>query len=546
MSDQMQEYRVRDPSGRERVIRGPAGASDDAIIAQAQKLFLAHESVRTRAPIETPDFEREAKRTLENPPAAAVAWNSTMKGIAQLPDALINTPVHLENLRRAAVGTAATAAGRTDLAPELVKTPNMIRGGLTDSGMISPYAEPQGGAQKVMDAAIQAGVGGAMMPANSVRAGLTNMAYGTAAGGAGQATEQITGSPLAGAAVSMLTPLAIDQANVSAVRGLDRLRERGNLNAERDATTRAAREAGYVYPPSQMSNTGFLNNRLESIAGKAALNQEATRRNVEVTQRQAAQELGLPADTAINATVLRQYRQQVSGPFREIEQASPFMQGMFERLRNLRDDASRSWREYNGPNHPRAAYNEATALDQRATNLETMMEREAQRLGRPDLITQMREARQRLAKSYDIERALNEGDATVSAVKLGRALDRGAPLSGNLETVARAGLARHTRPSMGEGATTPGISALEPYAVGSGIAASLATGHPGPAIAGAGIPLMRGPVRSLLLSNMYQNRSMPNYDGSMLQRGLAGLAQPNAEQLQMYGLLGSGSFLQGQ
>lgn len=43
-----QEYKVRDPSGAVRVIRGPAGASDADVIAQAQKLFAA--PARAEAP----------------------------------------------------------------------------------------------------------------------------------------------------------------------------------------------------------------------------------------------------------------------------------------------------------------------------------------------------------------------------------------------------------------------------------------------------------------------------------------------------------------
>ena len=39
MADQV--YKVRDPQGNIREIKGPAGATDDEVIAQAQKLFAA-------------------------------------------------------------------------------------------------------------------------------------------------------------------------------------------------------------------------------------------------------------------------------------------------------------------------------------------------------------------------------------------------------------------------------------------------------------------------------------------------------------------------
>lgn len=278
---------------------------------------------------------------------------------------------------------------------------------------------------------------------------------------------------------------------------------------------------------------------MESLGGKAALKQEATRRNIETTQRLAAQELGLPENTAINQTVLRQYRDTVSQPFRELQAINPTVATIFDRLRNVREQAQAAWREYNGPNHPRTALNDAQRLDGFAARLESQLDSMAQSTGNAGLMDRVRDARVKLAKSYEIERALNPADATVSAKDLAASLDRGRKLTGNLETIAKTGLSGTTRPFMGDAAPTPGVSALAPVSAGLGISGSAASGNLVPALMGAGIPLMRGPARSILLSDAYQNLMQPSYNGGLLTRALAGLEQPTPQQLGLAGLIGA-------
>lgn len=60
MADQI--YKVRDPQGNIREISGPAGASDDEVIAQAQKLFAAPEQPRQNVQAEVPAWGQESPR----------------------------------------------------------------------------------------------------------------------------------------------------------------------------------------------------------------------------------------------------------------------------------------------------------------------------------------------------------------------------------------------------------------------------------------------------------------------------------------------------
>jgi len=89
------------------------------------------------------------------------------------------------------------------------------------------------------------------------------------------------------------------------------------LNAPKAAILKAGQEAGYVVPPSSVAPT-FINQRLEGIAGKAAIKQHAQGINQEITNALARKALGLPEDQAISHTILADLRKQQGGTYREI------------------------------------------------------------------------------------------------------------------------------------------------------------------------------------------------------------------------------------
>ena len=158
------------------------------------------------------------------------------------------------------------------------------------------------------------------------------------------------------------------------------------------------------------------------------------------------------------------------------------------------------------------ALRQARALDTQAENLETVLERVARRQNQPELVNQLREARTYIAKTYDVERALNIGNGNVDAQIIGRALDRGRPLTGNLEIIGRfaQGPGRQfTR----EASKVPaaGVSALKwPAALALGMEGAHFFGPYG-AAAGA-VPLASSAIRSGILSDTYQNNfNRPNY-----------------------------------
>jgi len=489
-----QIYKVRDPSGALREIRGPVGASDEEVIRQAQVLLGKPE---TKAPAP------EVKPAKPEPSDVSVGINAANKAIAGVPDALLNAPTNLFNLGKAAVGTVATASGRPDLAPELTPTPNFVTRGVKAMGLIRPDAEPVNARQRIIDTAVQGGASALFSPAASLPQAAANITTGLVSGGVGGTVGEVTGNDTLGTAASIVTPMAVNAAAQRGRNAVTKAQETNARNEVRNKSLMDARNEGYVVPPSSVK-PGLINTTLESFAGKAATKQDAQLRNQVVTNDIAARELGLPKGTPITEGKLRDFRNKTSAPYREVADLDPEAARSLTKLQDVREQAMLALKEYNGPNHPRQALNDYKALTAEATRLETYIEGIATNAGKPKLVGDLREARKQIAKSYDIERALNLGDASVSAPTLGRALDRGAPLTGGLRTTAAfaEGPGRQVVRD-GSGVPTPGVSALNPYgSLALGAAGGAAVGPAG--LLAAGVPLLRGPARSLALSPMYQ------------------------------------------
>ncbi len=131
------------------------------------------------------------------------------------------------------------------------------------------------------------------------------------------------------------------------------------------------------------------------------------------------------------------------------------------------------------------------------------------------------------AKSYDIERALNLGDSTVSAPIIGRQLDKTgtAGKSGALSIIGKMAEAFPSVMREGGRVPSPGVSGTDAamsamLGVGGGAAA-------GPAgILAAGLPLLRSPARNLVLSPAYQK--FATSDPTKFQAIIDALAQQGA------------------
>ncbi len=256
-------------------------------------------------------------------------------------------------------------------------------------------------------------------------------------------------------------------------------------------------------PPS-LVNPSFLNNRLESIAGKAATGQEAAHRNQDLTNILAAKAVGVPADTPLTEGVLNQVRKEAGKPYADIAKLTPEAADTLETLKQARFMGNK-YKMFSDRSGDPAAYLKAEELKKTAQAMEQHLESMATAQGRPDLVAALPDARKAIAKSYDVERALNLGDSNIAAAVLGRKFDKvGAKgMTGELATIGK--MAQAFPSVMREGSRVPasGVSGTDAAASALLGVAGAAGGGPMGLLAG-GLPLIRGPVRNLILSPAYQ------------------------------------------
>jgi hypothetical protein len=296
-----------------------------------------------------------------------------------------------------------------------------------------------------------------------------------------------------------------------------------------------ARDVGYVIPPTQ-ANESLLNRLLEGTAGKITTQQNASAKNQQVTHDLVSKALGLPKDEVIVPDTLNSLRSIASKAYENIENigiikpskqyteglnqlaSKPLkaMQGfpnakpspIIELTDSLKSDAFDGSAALAKIIDLRDAANTAYGSNQKllgnankkaAELLENEIEYHLQKTGQKEMLDEFRNARQLIAKTYTVEKALNPTSGTVDARVLARELKKGKPLTEELKTVAQfAGQfpkAAQTTEMMG---SRPQINPLD---VGTaGILASLTNPAALASIAA------RPTARSLALSPFVQNR----------------------------------------
>ena len=471
------------------------------------------------APVATKGAPWEKYEELGPPSTAAVAVNAAFKGLAAIPDSVLNAPVHLYNLGKAAFGMTAYALGFKDIGDAVTMTeppspmtsalrqPVLTAGGKTViPQLIREGSEPQTGGQRILDTAVQGAIGMAIAPAKTALGAAANVALGATSGAAAGATKEATGSPLAAIAVGMLTPVAVRH-------GLNGL-GKGATKEVLGETLKDGIEAGYVVPLSAIK-PGLLINRVESFGGRAAIKQQAILNNQQLTNTLAKRSIGLPETTELSPELLGSYRIAQAAPYRALDALRPTPEmawfpryhetGLLSQWQQAKAEATQMWKIYwrNGEKDARTT---AQELDAHADSLMNDLKRLAEANGRPDLIPEIKKASQEIAKSHMIEEALNVGSHNVDPAVLGRMLDAKRPLTGELKLIARFHQAFRQYSQDASGMQAPGISAVEPLASAALGSAGYAIAGPVGAVAGGTLPFLRGPARSLTLSDLMQKR----------------------------------------
>lgn len=452
-------------------------------------------------------------------------------------------PMSRNEARRASVDEGLAALGAdpnswqyglgkigTEIAGTLGVAPSM------GAGLLSMFPKAAPLATAISSGGFTAGNVAKTAPAAAKVANMaTRVAGGAISGGAsaGLVDPQNMGT---GAMIGGLLPpaaVAVGRAG-QAVRGVMRGPEVPEATRE---AAQAARGAGYVLPPSQARPT-LANRALEGFAGKISTAQNASARNQEVTNRLAARALGLPDDAKVTPETLASVRRQagqayeavkssgtivpgkeygdaldaITEPFRKAAAGFPnakpnpviddieslrsteFDAGSaIEKISQLRDEADAAYRAGNA--QAGKAYKKAAGA------LEDAIERHLRDIQAPsDLLDGFRSARQLIAKTHSVERALSNTDGTVDARKLASQLLKGKPLSGELATIAKVAerFPKAVQPVEKMG-SLPQVSPLDFGALGT---ASAITQNP---LLMAGV-LARPAARSAALSGPVQNR----------------------------------------
>jgi hypothetical protein len=143
----------------------------------------------------------------------------------------------------------------------------------------------------------------------------------------------------------------------------------------------------------------------------------------------------------------------------------------------------------------------------------------------------LRDARKQIAKTYTVERALNDATGTVNARVLGRIYDKGQPLSDGLDTVGRfaSGFPSVNQASQQMG--SPGAHNLR--AMLSGGAGVLGATSMGPAgLAAAALPYAAGAGSRGLMFRPGAQRALANPQAPTVQNAqlAALLRDPQAQQ----------------
>lgn len=344
------------------------------------------------------------------------------------------------------------------------------------------------GANTVVGAGLVGTMMGALEPTTSDKELATNMVVGGATG----AIAQGVGTRISKWATDKLT--ARSTAAVQAQ----------SQNAVRDATLTQSRKAGYVVPPAT-TNPSAANRIAESISGKAATHQAAALKNQKVTNALVRDELGLPKGAPLTKSTLNSIRAQEGNVYKAVKGGgritvdNDYVDDLIK-LSDSVDEIAKDFPELNvGANKEihaltdnllKDSFDSSSAVElvkqlrkeassnlsfaaasdpgkralgmaqrEAAGTVEDMLVRHLNATGKGQLASKFDAARIRIAKTYSVEAALNEGTGNVVAAQLGNQLKKGKPLSGNFELIAK--FAQAFPEAAREMKSSAGVSALD-------------------------------------------------------------------------------------
>ena len=297
-------------------------------------------------------------------------------------------------------------------------------------------------------------------------------------------------------------------------------------NAPRDTVLKDAQKVGYVALPSDVG-AGKFPRTLETVSGKFKAEELASAKNTQVTNSLARKYLGVDDKVPLTTDTFDSLRERAGAVYQQAsdlpagqvaetttksmatggKQTTPvFKTGaeLIEEIKLARDDARSAWKAFNfGTDKPTQARNSAIAADSRVASLENQLETLAKQNNQPELLNQLRKARQEIAKIYTVEKATNPITGMVDAKAIGKQLDKNVPISGEL---ALAGKFAKTFPRVNK----PVTEQPNPFSIYDVIGGSYGAGAGNPLL--LGLPLARVGSRYMMESPSFQQRYVqPTY-----------------------------------
>lgn len=303
--------------------------------------------------------------------------------------------------------------------------------------------------------------------------------------------------------------------------------------ATKDAVINMAGKYGMKITPTELSS-GLGTKTLSGIAKPGTMGPAASTANQPIINNIVKQELGIPATDTISPEVLASIRKTAGEAYNEVRnsgtvQASETYNkaidsiisnatGAAKSFPNLKNnevenvlgtlkqpsfsasdavDAIQSLRNMADKAYAGGDKGTGKAFKAASGALEDALAEHLQASGNPQALANFQAARQTIAKTYSVEKALNPATGDVSAIKLAAQMNKNKPLSGGIKDIA---VIANTFPKDMQALKEPFHgSGYSPF---MGLIGSISHGPVG-AAAGA-IPYVQNAVRGAMLSDLGQ------------------------------------------
>lgn len=324
--------------------------------------------------------------------------------------------------------------------------------------------------------------------------------------------------------------------------GAGRVAEKAPATVTETPVTHAL-NLGYKLKPSE-TGVAPVGRLVEGLSGSSKLETAAALKNQKVTNGLAAEAIGLPKETALTPSVLKDARAPYNAVYQEVSKVgqiptdkayqadisgigqtpgesfpgaqNPAIANLkqaysvpefnsadaVQHIRQLRASANKNIRAPFAPDQNALGYAQKHIADA----IEAQIERHASDPNSgvsPDLVKRFQSARQNLAKINTVENSLYKNTTDVSAKALAKAANKGVPLSGKLADIAKVAenFPNVTRDAKALKNNVP-INILEGIGGGYGLYAH------NPYVFGAMVT--RPALRAGMLSKAYQSSMLPH------------------------------------